>query len=289
LAPDAGHPKRPWTILGRLSRAVSEQNWFAVVLEVLIVIVGVVIGFQVTGWGQARADEAQGLDYLGQLAADLCETERLILTTDSLTGPKDRDHVRLVHAFLLAERPPEDSVFAWLRSAGSLEEYSPVTGTAEALVATGDLRLIQSDSLRSAIVRYLAFVDVRDRRTQSVTDVWVDQIVALGSRYDWSEIFLRTTRRTVLDSLARVEAFPPVPEGRLARQFRFSADDLLSDQMAYANLEQMLNEKRNMADRRRQIREASEALRADVEAALGVAGETPSQACAVAANPTHRN
>jgi len=28
--------KRPWTILGRLSQAVCEQNWFAVVLELAI-------------------------------------------------------------------------------------------------------------------------------------------------------------------------------------------------------------------------------------------------------------
>jgi len=35
-------------ILSRISRAVREQNWFAVVLEFVIVIAGVVIGFQVT-------------------------------------------------------------------------------------------------------------------------------------------------------------------------------------------------------------------------------------------------
>ncbi len=266
-------------ILSRLKNAIREQNWFAVVLEVCIVIVGVVIGFQISAWGEDRSDQARGFEYLGQLAADLCETERLILTTDSLIGPKDRDHVRLVHAFLLAERPPEDSVFAWLHSAGRLEEYSPVTGTAEALVATGDLRLIASDSLRTAIVRYLALVDVDTRRTQSVTEVWIDQIVAFGSRYDWSEVVLRTTPRSVLDSLARVEAFPPVPEGPLARSFRFGVDDLLSDQAAYANLEQMLNEKRNIASFRRRIREASEALRADVEAALRGAGEMRSLPC----------
>ena len=45
-------------ILARLSRAVREQNWFAVVLEFFIVIVGVVIAFQVTAWNEARQDRA---------------------------------------------------------------------------------------------------------------------------------------------------------------------------------------------------------------------------------------
>lgn len=38
--------KCPWTILGRLSKAVRDI-WFAVGLEVLVVI-----GFQITAWGK---------------------------------------------------------------------------------------------------------------------------------------------------------------------------------------------------------------------------------------------
>jgi len=34
-------------ILARISRAIREQNWFTVALEFVIVIAGVVIGFQV--------------------------------------------------------------------------------------------------------------------------------------------------------------------------------------------------------------------------------------------------
>ncbi|WP_412061296.1 hypothetical protein [Rubrivirga sp. IMCC45206] len=47
-------------ILRRITQHVKEQNWFAVALDLVIVVVGVVIGFQVTAWGDARraaADE----------------------------------------------------------------------------------------------------------------------------------------------------------------------------------------------------------------------------------------
>ena len=37
-------------ILPNLTRAIREQNYYAVVLEFLIVIAGVVIGFQITAW-----------------------------------------------------------------------------------------------------------------------------------------------------------------------------------------------------------------------------------------------
>ena len=41
-------------ILANLTRAIREQNYYAVVLEFLIVIAGVVIGFQITAWNEDR-------------------------------------------------------------------------------------------------------------------------------------------------------------------------------------------------------------------------------------------
>jgi len=41
-------------ILARLSSAIRAQNWFAVVLEFVIVIAGVVIGFQITARNAER-------------------------------------------------------------------------------------------------------------------------------------------------------------------------------------------------------------------------------------------
>ena len=46
-------------ILDRLSRAFRQQNWFAVAIETLIVIVGVVVGFQITAWGNERVSRVE--------------------------------------------------------------------------------------------------------------------------------------------------------------------------------------------------------------------------------------
>lgn len=43
-------------ILRRLARAIREQNWFTVVLEVAIVVVGIFIGLQVDDWNQRRLE-----------------------------------------------------------------------------------------------------------------------------------------------------------------------------------------------------------------------------------------
>lgn len=43
-------------ILGRLAHAIREQNWFTVVLEVVIVVIGILIGLQVDDWNQRRLE-----------------------------------------------------------------------------------------------------------------------------------------------------------------------------------------------------------------------------------------
>lgn len=149
------HPQRAHTILGRLAQAVREQNWFAVVLELLIVVLGVVIGFQITAWGQARSDAAREASYLGQIASDLAETERVMTEGDLGARDVERSIYLLERAFYTPERPPRDSLLVWLGNAAFGAPRRPVLGTVEALVSSGDLALVRDDSLRSALTGYL--------------------------------------------------------------------------------------------------------------------------------------
>ena len=50
---------------------MREQNWFAVVLEFVLVIAGVVIGFQVTAWNAERGERESEANHLAYLAKDL--------------------------------------------------------------------------------------------------------------------------------------------------------------------------------------------------------------------------
>ncbi|MEJ2542314.1 MAG: hypothetical protein P8188_20500, partial [Gemmatimonadota bacterium] len=143
------------TILERVAQGIREQNWFAVGLELVIVVVGVAIGFQVSAWSEERADREREQNYLRQLALDLAETELRADTIGAMMAPLTRAARRLAQAHFLPEPPPRDSVLKWVSEAPIYHDVSPVLGTAEALVATGDIGLIRDDSLRSAITAYL--------------------------------------------------------------------------------------------------------------------------------------
>ena len=58
-------------ILRRVIEHVREQNWTAVGIDFVIVVVGVFLGFQVTSWNESRKDLAREAVYLRGIAEDL--------------------------------------------------------------------------------------------------------------------------------------------------------------------------------------------------------------------------
>ncbi|HRX38735.1 MAG TPA: hypothetical protein P5072_04805, partial [Parvularculaceae bacterium] len=60
-------------ILRRVIDHVKKQQWTAVFLDFIIVVVGVFIGIQVSNWNAARADRAQLDQQLTSLRIELEE------------------------------------------------------------------------------------------------------------------------------------------------------------------------------------------------------------------------
>ena len=61
---------RQGTILSRLTDALRRQNWFAVLLEILIVTMGVLIGIQVSNWNDERREQRELENLAGRLLDD---------------------------------------------------------------------------------------------------------------------------------------------------------------------------------------------------------------------------
>ncbi len=58
-------------ILRRLTEHVKAQNWFAVGIDFLIVVVGVFVGLQVSNWNTARLQEKTAQIYIERIREDL--------------------------------------------------------------------------------------------------------------------------------------------------------------------------------------------------------------------------
>lgn len=68
-------------LLRSITKHVKEQNWFAVMLDFFIVVVGILIAFQITNWNERRNDIAAEQKFLQRLIIDvdkaMASSERL--------------------------------------------------------------------------------------------------------------------------------------------------------------------------------------------------------------------
>ena len=58
-------------LLRRVIEHLRDQNWTAVGIDFVIVVIGVFVGIQVANWNEALADERLGRAYAARLLADL--------------------------------------------------------------------------------------------------------------------------------------------------------------------------------------------------------------------------
>ena len=260
-------PRRGATILGRMTSAVREQNWFAIALEVLIVVLGVVIGFQITAWGEARSDRVQERVYLEQLVADLHATEDFIGQADSVNLPGEQANAKLLRAFFSAVPPSRDSALTWRFLADSHTPASPALAVVEALVATGDLAFNRNDSLRSDISTYLVYnrQRVRDAEVQYVE--WRQAVYAADARIDFAEVRVGAMGPPAIDSLAQNDPmFTDVTGTR--RPFPVNINSMFQDRELYNALRIMNVTRANVRRARQDYSRTARLLREQIEAEL---------------------
>jgi Family of unknown function (DUF6090) len=65
-------------ILRRISQGIRKQDWFVVIVEIMIVVVGIFIGLQVDDWNEKRKQRTQELVYLSQLKEDVTTMKLLV-------------------------------------------------------------------------------------------------------------------------------------------------------------------------------------------------------------------
>ncbi|NBB91904.1 MAG: hypothetical protein GVY32_01905 [Gammaproteobacteria bacterium] len=143
-------------ILRSLMKHVRDQNWFAVGLDFLIVVVGVFIGIQVANWNESRheADRARG--YLERihtdLATDLVELDRRRAFWTRVTA---YGHGAIAYAE--SGKLVEDSAWKTLLAfyqASQLYPFVPSDTTYQEMRSAGELGLLRDQAIREALASY---------------------------------------------------------------------------------------------------------------------------------------
>jgi hypothetical protein len=139
-------------ILRRITEHVKAQNWFAVAIDFVIVVVGVFIGIEVSNWNAARADRNREQVLIQRVAADFEAIESRLsdnslaaidTVSEAITRADAPGTAQEIDAFGDALHQVFNSrVPAW-RSATFVEMQS-----------SGDLNLLRNAPLKSALIQY---------------------------------------------------------------------------------------------------------------------------------------
>jgi hypothetical protein len=146
-------------ILRSITKHVREQNWFAVGLDFLIVVVGVFIGIQVANWNAERADRVEAGNVLERLEQEfrmhLERTERSLAMHEASLAAA----ARLIHG-IRDGRLEQDSLNQDIDIATGFATPPGPSTIFEELVSSGRLRLLAGTELRSALLGYNDYVSL---------------------------------------------------------------------------------------------------------------------------------
>lgn len=166
--------KRPFRVFG------SDAGWSGAVREFAIIVAGVLAALAAQAWWEGHQERAREESYIAQLLDDTRETEtRLIdaVQEDSLSRSGAR---KVIDALTTSGAVPADSFSTWIGMAGRAADFKPVAGTYQALVQSGDLRLIRDESLRAQITAYAATLEYERQRFAQLRQSILDAIGGLA-------------------------------------------------------------------------------------------------------------
>ena len=155
--------------------------------EVAVIVSGVLLALAADSWWEQREERRQAEEYLQQLLNDFRQTERQLQNAIGGDTRKFESASRVVDRAYRGDFPPADS----LELPTGYDFFLPPTGTLTALVQGGDLRLLDSDTLRFELVAYASLVDdIKTVLRHSETMIWnsTERIILGRARHSQSAL-----------------------------------------------------------------------------------------------------
>lgn len=143
-------------IIQKLVSAIRRQDWFQVLVEVLIVIVGIFLGLQVQAWYEARAERELEQFYLYQLHGEIEEAEPYAISSIEQINLVNEtlEQILVIYRENSSFEPfTELQCNAMIRSHVIANFIAPLT-TIDEIEQTGRSLIIQNNSLRSLMANY---------------------------------------------------------------------------------------------------------------------------------------
>ncbi len=143
-------------ILRRIAEHVKAQNWIAIAIDFVIVVLGAFVATQVSNWNDANRDRQRGESYLasiqGELLTDATAIERRLVFWRQVSGYGEAALAYAEHG-TLKDGSAWQTVLAFFQ-ASQIWPYTATDTTYRELTGAGELGLIRDTSVRAALADY---------------------------------------------------------------------------------------------------------------------------------------
>lgn len=152
-------------MLAKLSRRWSEpalkHNWFAVIIDFAIVVLGVFVGIQAANWNEARKNRVEESRYYTQIIGDLRTDQTTLLQAQQRSADFDTAAETTLMAMKTGKLPEmSPGAFAvGIHHAGYLYIPHASRQSYDELISTGNLGLLRNEAAKRAIATYYSDFD----------------------------------------------------------------------------------------------------------------------------------
>ncbi|MCX7554749.1 hypothetical protein OS175_12780 [Marinicella sp. S1101] len=185
-------------LLRRITQHVQNQNWFAVFIDFIIVVVGVFIGIQVANWNEALREKQAEKVYLERMHEDIKFAQAFV---EESIRRRIRDfEASLVMIEIMNEDGSEltdEYIECALPSSINILIDLPFLNTIKELLETGKVNILDDAALRNGILELqnrsellTRFQDLTLSSIINITNEFSNSIKQRASRGDADEIRL---------------------------------------------------------------------------------------------------
>ena len=169
-------------IIKRIAQGIKNQDWFVVTIEVMIVVVGIFIGLQVTDWNEARKEKQSEKQYIETLYEDFSFNVEEAKNLMDLHATY-RDRVNAIMTYLVEEKidgAKHKEITAKRLGAVVFPSSQYHMGTYEELISVGKINILQDKALRQALQTFAA----RKSRIDGQLDYFRMNLDYIGNHLD---------------------------------------------------------------------------------------------------------
>ena len=141
-------------LLRSVTKHVKDQNWFAVFLDLMIVVIGVFIGIQVSNWNADRAGEKKAQVLIQRLYGDLSNDHEVVTALLEYHAVVKNYAITAIDGFNGKKTVNDEQFVIGAYQASQISGPWGYRSTYNELLSTGQFDLIKSDELKGLILGY---------------------------------------------------------------------------------------------------------------------------------------